>query len=349
MSEIVLAIIRDEDAEAIAKRRLDILLSYDLFGIAFNYEKHLDVVDTRRSNRSWLIGSAKVLLKRGIKEHWIARILFVNDFLAFAPNPVASPTELFDTVMKRIVSATSIDYASVLASPLAYSILFNLSSFALTQMIVAVGGVAGVGKTSLVYSSVKAVLRMLGLSEKEAQELFLAMYVQRMEDLVALLKLVEGRSLRLPLIVFDDAAVAVSAYMWFSESRKKLIEFSRALTISRERVANLIITGPFSAIFKGLRRLVHMVFTPVAHYDRLPGGRRLITSLWYVTMQDRLVDMTGTVTPHPLKVDDSVYALINQVKEKVREEVIEKIGEVAGEESEKGVVWGGEPEPQSRD
>jgi hypothetical protein len=215
-------------------------------------------------------------------------------------------------------------------------------------MIVAVGGVTGIGKTSLVYNSVKAVLRMLGLSEKESQELFLAMYVQRMEDLVALLKLIESRNLRLPLIVFDDAAVAVSAYMWFSESRKKLIEFSRALTISRERVANLIITGPFSAIFKGLRRLVHTVFTPVTHYDRLPGGRRLITSLWYVTMQDKLVDMTGTVTPHPLKVDDSVYTLINQVKEKVREEVIEKIGRVVEEESEE-VVGGGEPEPQSRD
>ncbi len=35
MSEIILAIVRGEDAEAIAKRRLDILLSYDLFGISF--------------------------------------------------------------------------------------------------------------------------------------------------------------------------------------------------------------------------------------------------------------------------------------------------------------------------
>jgi hypothetical protein len=334
VSEIILAILRGESEEDVAKRRLDILLSYDLFGLVFNCEKQLDVVDTRRSNRRQIITSTKVLLKRGIKEHWVARILFVYDFLGYTLNVASVSAELFNSIMKRIVSANSVDYSSVLASPLAYSILFNLSPFTLTQMIIAVSGATGVGKTSLVYSSVKAVLRMLGLNEKEIQELFLAMYVQRMEDLIELMKLVENKNLRLPIVVYDDAAVTVSAYLWFSESRKKLIEISRALTISRERVANLVITGPFSAIFKGLRRLVHMTFDPVTHYDRLPGGKRLVTSLWYVYMQDRVVDMTGTVTPHPLKVDDTVYILINKVKEKIREEVIEKVSKAVKESEE---------------
>jgi len=341
MSEVIFAILRDEDSEDIAKRRLDILLSCDLFGLAFNAEKRFDVVDTRRTNRMGLITTLKVMLKRGYKEHWIAKILFVNDFLGYAPD--AHPFH-FNSIAKRIASATSIDYSSVLASPLAYSILFNLNPFTLTQMIIAVDGVSGVGKTSLVYSSVKAVLRMLGLSEKDVQELFLAMYVQRMEDLVELMKLVESRDLRLPIIVYDDAAVTASAYMWFSGSRKKLVEFAKMLTISRERIANLLLVGPYSSIFKGLRRLVHMIFSPVTHYDRLPNGRRLVTSLWYVTMQDRTVDMTGTVTPHPLKVDDYVYTLVNKVKEKVRRDVVEKVGKIVKEERGEGSE-GGEQEP----
>jgi hypothetical protein len=341
MSEVMYAVLRNENEEDVAKRRLEILLSYDLFSLVFNSENQLDVVDTRRRSRTEIIVSTKALMKRGLKEHWVARILFAYDFLGYAPN-IGSEyvSRLSENLMKRIVSANSVDYSSVLASPLAYSILFNLNPFTLTQMIIAVSGATGVGKTSLVYSSVKAVLGMLGLNEKEIQELFLAMYVQRMEDLIELMKLVENKNLRLPIVVYDDAAVSVSAYLWFSESRKKLIEISRALTISRERVANLVITGPFSAVFKGLRRLVHMTFDPVTHYDRLPGGKRLVTSLWYVYMQDRLVDMTGTVTPHPLKVDDAVYVLINKVKEKIREEVIEKASKAVKKSEELGDVSG---------
>jgi len=349
MSEVVFAILRDEDVEDVAKRRLEILLSYDLFGIAFNREKQLDAVDARRRWRRSVITSVKMLMKRGVREYLVARILFAYDFLDVVSPSTRDIGEIYTAIMNRILSATSIDYASILASPLAYSLLFNLSPFTLTQMVVAVDGVAGVGKTSLVYSSVKAVLRMLGLSEKDIQELFLAMYIQRMEDLATLMKLVENKDLRLPIMVFDDAAVAVSAYLWFSESRKKLVELARALTISRERVANLVVVGPYSAIFKGLRRLIHMIFTPTTYYDRLPGGKRLVTSLWYVVMQDRTVDMTGTVTPHPLKVDDYVYTLINQVKKKVREEVIEKVGELVKEEKPEEVIEGGETEPRSRD
>ena len=331
MSEVVSAILRGEPPEDIAKRRLDILLSYDLFKLSFNIERQLNVIDTTRANRSTLITTAKIMLRKGFKEHWIAKILFVNDFLGQLTY-VDTHSDFLNSLMNRIASATRIDYTSVLASPLAYSILFNLNPFTLTQMVIAVDGTTGVGKTSLVYSSVKAVLHALGLSERDANELFLAMYVQRMEDFIELMKLVESRDLRLPVIVYDDVAVTASAYLWFSSSRKKLIEFAKLLTISRERIANLLLVGPYSAIFKGLRRLVHMVFTPTTRYERLPNGKRVVVSLWYVYMQSRTVDLTGTVTPYPLKVDDTVYTLINGVKEKVRQETIERVSKVVEEE-----------------
>ncbi|MCI4437760.1 MAG: hypothetical protein JHC33_13220 [Ignisphaera sp.] len=331
MSEIISALLRGESPEDIAKRRLDILLSHDLFGLGFNAEKQLNVIDTTRANRMTLVSTAKMLLRRGFKEHWIAKILFVNDFLG--PLSYVEPhSEFLSNLTKRIASATAIDYSSVLASPMAYSILFNLNPFTLTQMVIAVDGTTGVGKTSLVYSSVKAVLHALGLSERDANELFLAMYVQRMDDFIELMKLVESRDLRLPVIVYDDVAVTASAYLWFSSSRKKLIEFAKLLTISRERIANLLLVGPYSAIFKGLRRLAHMVFSPTTRYERLPNGKRVVVSLWYVYMQSRTVDLTGTVAPYPLKVDDTVYTLINKVKEKVRQETIENVSKTVEEE-----------------
>jgi hypothetical protein len=327
MSEVIVAILRGEHPEDIAKRRLDILTSYDLFSLTYHAEERLNIVDTRRVNRGNLVATLKFLMRRGLREPLVAKILFAHDFLGIMPSVSVVPGAFTD-IARKIASATQIDYSSVLASPLAYSIMFNLNPFTLTQMVIAVDGVAGVGKTSLVYSSVKAVLQALGLGERDIQELFLAMYVQRMEDLVELMKLAESRNLRLPIVVYDDAAVTVSAYMWFSGSRKKLAEFAKMLTISRERIANLLLVGPYSAIFKGLRRLAHMIFTPITRYERLSDGKRVVVSLWYVNMQDRVVDMTGTVTPHPLKVDDTVYTLINEVKKKVRESVIQSVSRI---------------------
>ncbi len=342
MSEIALAVLRNESVEDVARRRLDILSGYDLFGIMFNEERKLEVIDAKRRQRDIFITSLKMLKRRGLREGFIAKALFAYDFLDWAPHLTSPYLEYVGRmIMEKILSASGVSYTSILASPLAYSILFNLSPLTVTQMVVAVDGVAGVGKTSLVYSSVKAVLLALGLGEREAQELFLATYIQRLEELAELMKLAENKNARLPIVVFDDAATSASAYLWFSQSRNKLIEFAKLLTIARERIANLVIVGPYSAIFKGIRRLAHMVFQPFTRYQRVPGGGRLVITLWNVVMQDRLVDMTGTVTPRPLKVDDSVYVLISEVKKRVREEVAEKLGAQAKGVAEEGAESGG--------
>jgi len=328
MSEVISALLRGEDAESIAKRRLDILLSYDLLGVAYSERRKIDIVEARRRVRMPFVIQMRMMVREGVKEHIVAKALFVHDFLGRSP-PILNRRNIglyHEQLLKWITSANSIDYSAAILTPLSYSILYNLDPFTLTQMVIAVDGLTGVGKTSLVYNSIKAVLLALGLSDREAQELFLAMYLQRMDDFVALMRMAKERNVRLPVIVFDDVAATASAYLWFTEARGKLIEFARALTITRERIANLVLVGPYSSIFKGLRRLAHMVFEPSTHYDMLPGGRRLVTSLWYVYMQSRVIDLTGTVTPHPMKVDDSVYMLITEVKKRVWEEIVEKAG-----------------------
>jgi hypothetical protein len=271
----------------------------------------------------------KMMVRESVKEHIVAKVLFVYDFLGRSLPKLNRRYIglLHEQLLKWITSANSIDHSTAILTPLSYSILYNLDPFTLTQMVIAVDGLSGVGKTSLVYNSIKTVLLALGLSDKEAQELFLAMYLQRMDDFVTLMKIVKEKNVRLPIIVFDDAAATASAYMWFTEARKKMIEFARAMTITREKIANLVLVGPYSSIFKGLRRLAHMVFEPSTHYDLLPGGRRLVTSLWYVYMQNRVIDLAGTITPHPMKVDDTVYTLITEVKKKVWEEIAERAGE----------------------
>jgi hypothetical protein len=326
MSEVVFALLRGEDVESIAKRRLDILLSHDLFVIANSERRKIDIVEVRRRARMPFVIQLKMFVRGGVKEHIVAKILFVYDFLGRSLQKLNRQYigSLYEQLLKWITSANGIDYSTAILTPLSYSILYNLDPFTLTQMVIAVDGLAGVGKTSLVYNSIKAVLLALGLSEKEAQELFLAMYLQRMDDFVVLMKIAREKNVRLPIIVFDDAAATASAYLWFTESRKKMIEFARAMTITREKVANLVLVGPYSSIFKGLRRLAHMVFEPSTHYDLLSGGRRLVTSLWYVYMQNRIIDLTGTITPHPMKVDDTVYTLITEVKKKIWEEITER-------------------------
>ena len=344
MSEVIFSILRGEDAQEIALRRLGVLASYDhdLFKRVVEHSRQIDAIREIRMNRQPVISLFRYWLRRGVRERIVAKALFLYDFLGMQPHFNRSKPELQEAVneeyTRRIVSAAGVNYSSAVVSPLAFTLLYNLDPLTLTQMIIAVDGLAGVGKTSLVYNSIKALLLALGFSEKEAQEMFLAMYIQRVEEFIALLGILKEseayRRVRLPILVFDDAAATASAYMWFTESRRKMIEFARALTIARERVANIVMIGPYSAIFKGLRRLAHIVFEPSTYYDILPMGRRLIITLWRVNMQDKEVDLTATVTPHPMKVDDTVYSLITAVKKKIWEEITEKAVAVAEEGGE---------------
>jgi hypothetical protein len=336
MSEIVFAVLRGEDMKSIALRRIGVLTSYnnDLFRRVTENRDQIDVIRQRREYRDNIVAMLRSWLRHGVKERLVARYLFAYDFLSLPLSYSQVRVEWQEytsrDLLRRILSATSINYSSALASPLAFALMYNLSPFTLSQMIIAVDGLAGVGKTSLVYNSVKSVLLALGFSEKEVQELFLAMYVQRVDEFIEMMRVLKDsevyRKVRIPILVFDDAAVTASAYMWFTESRRKMIEFARALTIAREKIANLLIIGPYSATFKGIRRLAHMVFEPSTYYDLLPKGVQLVTSLWYVSMRDKVVDLTATITPHPMKVDDTVYSLITAVKKKLWEEVVEKAG-----------------------
>lgn len=343
MSEIAFAVLRGEDMKSIVLRRVAMLASYnnDLFRRVVENKDQIELIRQRREHREGVIAMLKLWLKRGVKERVVAKALFVYDFLSL-PLSHSMRNEWQEAtsreLMKHILSATGINYSSALASPLAFALIYNLSPLTLSQMIIAVDGLSGVGKTSLVYNSVKSVLLALGFNEKEAQELFLAMYIQRVDEFIELMRFLKDsefyRKVRMPILVFDDAAVTASAYMWFTESRRKMIEFARALTIAREKIANLIIIGPYSATFKGIRRLAHIVFEPSTHYDLLPKGVQLVTSLWYVSMRDKVVDLTATITPHPMKVDDTVYSLITAVKKKLWEEVVEKAGEAIEGEQE---------------
>jgi hypothetical protein len=343
MSEIVFATLRSEHVHDVALRRLKWLAPYDedLFKRVAKLDRQVDAIREMRMARQPVVSLFRKWLRYGVRERIVAKALFLYDFLGEQPHLSPKP-ELQGAVneeyTRRIVSATGINYSSALVTPLAFTLLYNLDPLTPTQMIIAVDGLAGVGKTSLVYNSIKALLLALGFSEKEAQELFLAMYIQRVEEFIALLGILKEseayRRVRLPILVFDDAAATASAYMWFTESRRKMIEFARALTIARERVANIVMIGPYSAIFKGLRRLAHIVFEPSTYYDILPMGRRLIVTLWRVNMQGKEVDLTATVTPHPMKVDDTVYSLITAVKKKIWEEITEKAATTVEESAE---------------
>jgi hypothetical protein len=321
VSEVVNAILKGSDPEDVAKLRLEVIESYDLYrrGSAELDEivirergNHMDAVDLAKVYMRWWGGLPATLF------------MFANDFLGRCITNIRR-SRLVAKIVKAIREAKYIDQKAALGSPLVFSILYTISPNAVTQMIHAISGLTGVGKTTLVYNSVKIALQALGLSEGGAKELFLASYIQLLEEFAAFLKLLDKKNTRAPIVVLDDAAATLSAYIWFTKKRSRAIQLAKFLTVARERISSLIVVGPYRMIFRGVRRIVHFIYEPETWYLSLPDGNYTV-ALWHVISggdaSRRVVDMTATVAPHPMRVDDDVYQVITYIKGRIWREVV---------------------------
>jgi hypothetical protein len=333
MSKALKLLLEGAAFEDVARERFEVIDFYA--GRIYDLSTHvIDALRARCIARSRSVSILLTLFKQGLRGALVAKLAFLNDFADYPVSMFLSPLvslegskevvrSVEESVTRAVEEVEEIDYAAAAASPLAWLTLFSLGS--MIQTVTAIDGLAGVGKTTLVYNSMKAVLYSMGLSPREAEELFLASYVQMKEDLMELLRIACERGRRIPVIVYDDAAVTLSSYAWFSgEERKYLMKLARLLTISRERVSNLILVGPYTGIFRGVRMKAHVVFEPEVFYSVVPGGRRRIVTLWKVKRGDRVSDLTGTVTPHPMKVDDRVYSMITAVKTRLLARLVEE-------------------------
>jgi len=222
----------------------------------------------------------------------------------------------------------SVNYNVALFSPLAWHMFIAFRS-PLVQNIITIEGATGAGKTTLVYSSLKAVLINLGFGLSDVWEIFEASYVQRSEELSLLLLEVSKRGLRIPLIIFDDVALTAHAYEWWSSARRDyLIKLSKALTVSREHIDCLILVGPQKKIFAGLRGISHLVFTARSKKEAVHSEPFVRTAtLWFVKAGGHTIDWTGTTTP-PLMVDNSVYEKITAVKNVLWKQAVEELTEM---------------------
>jgi hypothetical protein len=321
VSEVVNAILKGSDPEDVAKLRLEVIESYDLYG---RDSAELDEVVVReRSSHMATFKLAKVYMRwwGGLP---VALFMFANDFLGRYITSIRR-SRLVAKVVKAVREAKYIDQKVALGSPLVFSILFTISPDTVTQMVHAISGLTGVGKTTLVYNSVKIALQALGLSEGGAKELFLASYIQLLEEFIAFLKLLDKRNTRAPIVVLDDVAATLSAYIWFTKKRSRAIQLARFLTVSRERISSLIVVGPYRMIFRGMRRVAHFIYDPETWYLPLPDKNYTVT-LWHIISggdaNRRVVDMTATVAPHPMKVDDDVYQVITHTKGRILKEIV---------------------------
>jgi hypothetical protein len=321
VSEVVDAVMKGSDPEDVAKLRLEVIESYDLYRrgsaeldeiVIRERNSHMNAVELAKTYMRWWGGLPAALF------------IFVNDFLGrFITNIRRS--RLVAKTLKAVREAKYIDHRAALGTPLVFSILYTITPDPAIQMIHVVSGLTGVGKTTFVYNSVKIALQALGLNEKDVKEVFLASYIQLLEEFAALLKILNKKNTRTPIVVVDDVAATLSAYIWFTEKRSRAIQLSKFLTISRERISSLILVGPYGMIFKGVRRLAHFIYEPETWYLPLPD-RDYIVTLWSVTSggeeRGKVVDITATVTPHPMKVDDDVYQAITCIKGRIWREIV---------------------------
>jgi len=322
VSEVVNAVLSGSDPEDVAKLRLEIIESYDLYR---RVSAELDEILFRERERHKVALMTSEMYMRWWGGLPATLFIFADDFLGRNITSIKK-AKLMAKVIKSIRETKYLDQKAALGSPLVFSILYTISSDAVTQMINVVSGLTGIGKTTLVYNSVKMALQALGLSEKDAKELFLASYIQLLEDFATFLRILCKKGVRAPIVVLDDAAATLSVYMWFTKKRGRAMQLSRLLTVAREMVSSLILVGPYRMIFKGVRRIAHFIYDPETWYLALPD-RNYIVTLWRVTSggdagRGRVVDMTATVAPHPMRVDDDVYQVVTQIKGRIWREIV---------------------------
>ena len=256
---------------------------------------------------------------------WLDGIAYLHHIVEEKMDSLRSLESLQDFTY---IPNVSVNYNVALFSPLAWHMFIAFRS-PLVQNIIAIEGATGAGKTTLVYSSLKAVLINLGFGLSDVWEIFEASYVQRSEELSLLLLEVSKRGIRVPLIIFDDVALTAHAYEWWSSARRDyLIKLSKALTVSREHIDCLILIGPQKKIFAGLRGISHLVFTARSKKEAVHSEPFVRTvTLWFVKAGGHTIDWTGTTTP-PLMVDNSVYEKITAVKNVLWKQAVEELTEM---------------------
>jgi len=238
------------------------------------------------------------------------------------------------SALSRLPMHSSVNYSSALFSPLAWHIFVAFRS-PFVQNIITVEGLAGTGKTTFVYNSLKAVLLNIGFSQRDIYEIFTASYIQRSEELATLLVESSRKGVRIPIIIFDDVALTAHAYEWWTRRRDWLTKLSKALTISRENIDCIVFIGPQKKIFSGLRGISHLTFSALSKKEVVADKPYIRTvTLWTVKMELSTVDWTGTAVP-PLFVDNEVYRKISAVKQMLWREAVEELEKIGEEEKEK--------------
>ena len=346
MSEVVKAVLQNEDPERIAKIRLEVMASHDLWSYARGLPGEelervrrarlkvvYDLLDTLRRFRALNVFYVAKLLMRC---DWSEGIGFLNTVLN-ALESVRSSEFLQSVASDRAQRAEStavkrISYTYAIYTPIAWSMLAALRSRT-AQSIISVSGSTGVGKTTLIYNSFKAVMLYLGLPTRQLKELFYAMYIQRVEEFVELLKLASKTETKIPVVVFDDVALTAHAYDWWAapSRRKWLMELAKVLTISREMIGCFVVSSP-GKVFAGLRGLSHLTVEARSKQELVDGDSSIrVVTFWsaWVPGPRNAVDATGTLIP-PLAVDDDVYSNITAVKVMLWKEAVKSLGEGGG-------------------
>ena len=269
-----------------------------------------------------------------------------NGVFLFHLGILASCVEDYDRVQ---IAPRDIVYNSLL-----YGVLNDLAALKKAPGaggIFTVQATIGRGKTTLVYHTLRSLLRILGASEAEADKIAKSLIILDSEEFLNVAEEVIERKIKVPVMIVDNASDVLTKYwtMYSGEMRKRYFRINRMFNSLRDMTSVMILIANAKddlASFVRKKTTIDLVGYPVEH----PGfiitvfvkpSAQLARSIRHHHIEERVIGVHGvdTVFVYPLlRLPGDLYKKDMEVKHAILEQVVRELRELrekqGGEEGE---------------
>ncbi|MEM4676107.1 MAG: hypothetical protein QXM12_07445 [Nitrososphaerota archaeon] len=275
------------------------------------------------------------------------------DLNTYDPNHLNNHIRALDLIQPSIFH-DKINYVNASATPLAFKVLSSIrsyysklrdvSKFGSKGLRIIVSGGLGSGKTTFVFYSVYSVLRLLKFTHEEAMEIIDSLFVNNINDLIALFKIgtdLIKRGHILPFIIVDDTAVIMDKYKLMAWAPKEEREVARAFVrmyqIIREGVGCLILISAPGMMLKPIRNMQDIIYESFTISDTRTWTMWLEIGKAYTVIGPRpgiespivrqskaLLGITATIHP-PMLTPPEFYNKLGITKMENRKQIMDEI------------------------